>query len=119
MTWARSSGQVLANQPFYRKLSQPRSTCDDWRSAAPGTAQRPPEASEDPQQDKRGQLQQVPGGVELHIEQHQAAVPKRVDGAQSEGGDQSGEEGTPQGLQGEVITHLEERDRGGGREHIM
>ena len=67
---------------------------------------RPPEAAEDPQQDEGGELHQVPRGVELHVEQHQAAVSERVDGAQGEGRDQGGEEGAPQGLQGEVITHL-------------
>lgn len=70
--------------------------------------QRPPEAAEDPQQDEGGQLHQVPRGVELHVEQHQPAVSERVDGAQGEGRDQGGEEGAPQGLQGEVITHLKE-----------
>lgn len=68
--------------------------------------QRPPEAAEYPQQDERCQLHQVPRGVELHIKQHQAAVSKRVDGAQGEGRHQGGEERTPQGFQGEVITHL-------------
>lgn len=49
----------------------------------------------------------MPGSVKLHVEQDQAAVPERVDGAQSEGCHQRGEEGTPQCLQGEVITHLD------------
>lgn len=81
---------------------------------APGNVsldeQRPPKASKDPQQDERGQLHQVPRRVKLHIEEHQAAVPKRVDGAQGEGRHQSGEERTPQSLQGEVVAHLEERE---------
>ena len=88
-------------------------------SPAPGNVgldkQCPPEASEYPQQDEGGQLHQVPWRVELYIEQHQAAVSKWVDGAQSEGCDQGSKERTPQSLQGEVITHLGERGRGGQR----
>lgn len=79
---------------------------------APGNVgldeQRPPEASKYPQQDEGAQLHQVPRGVELHVKQNQAAVSERVDGAQCEGCDQRGEERTPQRLQGEVITDLEE-----------
>lgn len=82
-------------------------------SPAPGDVgldeQRPPEASKYPQQDEGGQLHQMPRGMKLHVEQHQAAVSKRVDGAQGEGCDQGGEERTPQGLQREVITHLTEK----------
>lgn len=48
----------------------------------------------------------MPGGVKLNIEQDQAAVPEGVDGAQGEGRHQSGEEGAPQGFQGEVIAYL-------------
>lgn len=83
-------------------------------SPAPGDVgpdeQRPPEAPEDAQQDEGAQLHQVPRGVKLHVEQHQPAVPKRVDGAQREGGDQRGEERAPQSLQREVVTHLGEKD---------
>ncbi len=83
-------------------------------SPAPGDVgldeQRPPEASKYSQEDEGGQLHQVPRGVKLHVEQHQAAVPKRVDGAQSEGRYQGGEERTPEGLQREVITHLKEEE---------
>lgn len=68
----------------------------------------PPEAAEDPQQDEGHQLGHVPRRVVLHVEQDQAAVAKRVDGAQREGGDQRGEEGTPQRLQGEVIADLQQ-----------
>lgn len=84
---------------------------------APGNVgldeQCPPEAPKDPQQDERTQLHQVPRGMKLHIKQHKTAVSKGVDGAQSEGGDQSSEERTPEGLQREVITHLEGGDGGG------
>lgn len=43
--------------------------------------QRPPQASKYTQQDEGGQLHQVPWSVKLHVEQHQSAVSKRVDGA--------------------------------------
>lgn len=68
--------------------------------------ERPPEASEYPQQDEGGQLHQVPRGMKLHVEQHQTAVSKWVNGAQGEGCDQGGKERTPQCLQREIITHL-------------
>lgn len=60
--------------------------------------ERPPDAPEDPQEDEGPQLQQVPGRVELHVEEHQPAVAEGVDGAQGEGRHQGGEEGPPQGL---------------------
>lgn len=44
-----------------------------------------PEAPEYSQKDERDQLKQVPWRVVLHVEQHQAAVTKGVDGAQDEG----------------------------------
>lgn len=79
--------------------------------SAPGNVgldkQCPPEAPKYTQQDERGQLHQMPGSVKLHVEQDQAAVPKRVDGAQSESCHQCRKEGTPERLQGEVITHLD------------
>ena len=73
--------------------------------------QSPPESAEHAEQDERDELGHVPRRVVLHVEQHQAAVAKRVDGAQREGGDQGSEEGTPQSLQGEIITDLQERQR--------
>lgn len=42
----------------------------------------------------------------LHVEQHQAAVTKGVDGAQDKCRHQGSEEGAPQRLKGEVIAHL-------------
>lgn len=45
----------------------------------------PPEATKHSQKDERDELKQVPRCVVLNIEQHQAAVTKRVDGAQDEG----------------------------------
>ena len=73
--------------------------------------QSPPETAEHAEQDERDELGHVPRRVVLHVEQHQAAVAKRVDGAQREGGDEGSEEGTPQSLQGEIITDLQERQR--------
>jgi len=55
--------------------------------------------------------------VVLHVEQHQAAVSKRVDGAQDERRHQGGEEGAPQRLEGEVVAHLDQRER--ERENIL
>lgn len=81
---------------------------------APGNVgpdeQRPPQAAEDAQQDEGHQLGHVPRRVVLHVEEHQAAVAKGVDGAQREGGHQGGEEGAPEGLEGEIIADLQ----GGG-----
>lgn len=57
----------------------------------------------------------MPGGVKLHVEQDQAAVPEGVDGAQGERRHQGGEERAPQGFQREVITYLcESREQGWG-----
>ena len=82
-------------------------------TAAPGDVgpdeEGPPETSEHTKQDEGNQLGHVPGRVVLHVEQHQAAVAKRVDGAQREGSDQRGEERTPQSLQGEIIADLQEK----------
>lgn len=47
--------------------------------------------------------------MKLHVEENQAAVPKRVDGAQGKGSDQGGEEGAPQGLEREIITDLKRK----------
>lgn len=71
----------------------------------------PPEAAEHAQQDEGDQLGHVPRRVVLDVEQHQTAVAKRVDGAQREGSDQSSEERTPQSLQREIITDLQEGGR--------
>lgn len=71
--------------------------------------QRPPQPAEDAQQDERHQLGHVPRRVVLHVEEHQAAVAEGVDGAQSEGSNQRGEEGAPQGLEGEIVADLQER----------
>lgn len=57
-----------------------------------------PEAPEHSQQDERDELKQVPWRVVLHVEQHQAAVPKRVNGAKHEGRHQGGKERAPQRL---------------------
>lgn len=67
--------------------------------AAPGDVgpdeEGPPKTAEHTQQDEGHQLGHVPGRVVLHVEQHQPAVAKRVDGPQREGGDERGEEGAP------------------------
>lgn len=70
-----------------------------------------PQAPEHSQKDERDQLKQVPWRVVLHVEQHQAAVTKRVDGAQDKGRHQGGKERPPQSLEREVVTHLEEDKR--------
>lgn len=46
--------------------------------------------------------------MKLHVEQHQAAVSKGIDGAQGEGCHQGSKEGAPQGFQREVIAYLME-----------
>lgn len=51
----------------------------------------------------------------LHVEQHQAAVAKGVNGAQDERCHQGGEEGAPERLEGEVIAHLAEGETGSER----
>lgn len=71
--------------------------------------QSPPQAAEDAQQDEGHQLGHVPRRVVLNIEEHQAAVAKGVDGAQSEGSNQRGEERTPQSFEGEIVADLQER----------
>lgn len=85
--------------------------------AAPRNVRADEESSPDPpentQQDEGYELQQMPRGVELHIEEHQPAVPKRVDGAKGEGRHQRSKERAPQRLQGEIITHLQEKERAG------
>lgn len=53
----------------------------------------------------------MPGGMKLHIEQDQAAVPEGVDGAQGERCHQSSEEGAPQGFQREVIANLRAKSK--------
>ncbi len=82
-------------------------------AAAPGDVgpdeEGPPQASEHPQQDEGEELEHVPGCVVLHVKQHQATVPERVDGAQHERRHQSGEERAPQSLQREIIAHLRDK----------
>lgn len=67
---------------------------------------KPPKHS---QEDKGNELKQVPRRVVLHVEQHQAAVPERVNGAQDEGRHQGSKEGAPQSFEWKVVTHLEHR----------
>lgn len=49
--------------------------------------------------------------MKLHIEENQAAVPERVDGAQGKRSDQSSEEGAPQCLERKVVTDLERKNK--------
>lgn len=49
--------------------------------------------------------------MKLHVEENQAAVPKRVDGAQGKRGDQSSKEGAPQRLEREVVTDLKRKNK--------
>lgn len=58
----------------------------------------PPEASEDAKQDEGEELGHVPGGVVLHVEQDQPAVPKRIDGPQCEGSHESSKKWPPEGF---------------------
>lgn len=82
-------------------------------AAAPGDVgpdeEGPPQASEHPQQDEGEELEHVPGRVVLHVKQHQATVPERVDGAQHERRHQSREERAPQSLQREIIADLRDK----------
>lgn len=81
--------------------------------AAPGDVgsdeEGAPQTAEDAEQDEGEELEQVPGRVVLHVEQHQAAISERVNGAKHERRHQGGEKGPPQRLQREVITHLRQR----------
>lgn len=70
----------------------------------------PPEATKHSQKDERDELKQVPRCVVLNIEQHQAAVTKRVDGAQDEGCHEGSKKWAPQRLEREVVAHLEEME---------
>lgn len=83
-------------------------------AAAPGDVgpdeESPPQPTKHPQQDEGEELEQVPGCVVLHVEQHQPTVPERVYGAQYERRHQSSEERAPQRLQREVVTDLRERN---------
>lgn len=49
--------------------------------------------------------------MKLHVEENQAAVPERVDGAQGKRSDQSSEEGAPQCLEGKVVTDLKKENQ--------
>lgn len=77
---------------------------------APGNVAANEESSPKPtkyaQKDEGHKLQKMPWHVKLHVEENQAAVPKGVDGAQSECRDQSSEEGAPQCLERKVVTDL-------------
>lgn len=70
-----------------------------------------PEPAEHAQEDKGKQLEQVPRGVILHVEEDQAAVAERVDGPQHEGGHQRREERPPQSLQRKVVADLGNKGR--------
>lgn len=70
-----------------------------------------PETSEHTQEDERDEFEKVPRRVVLDVEQHQSAVAEWVYGTQHKCCNQGGEERTPQRLEGEVIAHLEERER--------
>lgn len=81
-------------------------------AAAPGDVssdeEGAPQTTKHTEQDEGEELEQVPGCVVLHVEQNQAAVPKRVNGAKHERRNQGGKKGSPQRLQREVITHLKQ-----------
>lgn len=49
--------------------------------------------------------------MKLHIEENQAAVPERVDGAQCKRSYESSEEGAPQRLEGEVVADLKRKNK--------
>ncbi len=101
----RCNNQHLQNrvvtQPRGLTPATPRNVCTDEES--------PPDSPENTQQDKGYELQQVPRGVELHVEEHQPAVTKRVDGPKGEGRHQRSKERAPQRLQREIITHLQDK----------
>lgn len=97
----------------HRVLAQPGGLAPPAPGDVAADEERPPQAPEDAQQDEGEELGHVPGRVIFHVEEDEAAVPKRVDGSQCEGRHQGREEGPPQGLQGEIVTHL---DGQGGRE---
>lgn len=56
--------------------------------------------------DEGDELEEDPGLVVLHEEQHRVLVAEWVDGTQDERRDQRAEERTPQSLQREVVRHL-------------
>lgn len=97
------------NHLKHRVLAQLRGLAPPAPGDVGPDEQRPPQAAKDAQQDEGHQLGHVPRRVVLDIEEHQAAVAERVDGAQSEGSNQRGEEGAPQGLEGEIVADLQER----------
>lgn len=67
--------------------------------AAPGDVgsdeEGAPQTTKYTEQDEGEELKQVPGRVVLHIEQNQAAVPKRVNGPKHECCHQGSEKGPP------------------------
>lgn len=49
--------------------------------------------------------------MELHVEENQAAVPKRIDGAQSKRSYESSKEGAPQRLERKIVTDLKRKTK--------
>lgn len=84
-------------------------------SPAPGNVaaneERSPKPTKYSQKDERHKLQKMPRHVKLHVEENQAAVPERVDGAQGERSHQSSEEGAPQRLERKVVTDLKKENQ--------
>lgn len=99
------------NHLQHRVLAQLRGLAPPAPGDVGPDEQCPPQAAEDTQQDEGHQLGHVPRRVVLNVEEHQAAVAEGVDGAQSEGSDQRGEEGAPQGLEGEIVADLQQERR--------
>lgn len=91
----------VVTQPRRLTPTAPSDVCSDEKGA--------PDSSKNTQEDEGYQLQQVPRGVEFHIEQHQPAVTERIDGAKGKGSHQRSKERPPQCLQWEIITHLHEK----------
>ena len=60
-----------------------------------------------PEQDERDEFDEVPGVVVLYVEHHQVVVAEGVEGTQHEGRGEGAEERPPEGLQGEVVAHLQ------------
>ena len=61
----------------------------------------------DSQQDERDEFDEVPRVVILHVEHHQVVVPERIEGTENEGRGKGTEERPPEGLQREVVAHLD------------
>jgi len=84
-------------------------------SPAPGNVAANEESSPEPtknsQKDEWHKLQKMPWHVELHVEENQAAVPKRIDGTQSKCSYQSSKEGAPQCLERKIVTDLKRKNK--------